>query len=301
MLNALTIDVEDYFHVNAFKKVVRRSDWDLYPLRVVQNTRRILDLLDRHGCKATFFVLGWVARKAPDLVREMACRGHEVASHGMYHELVYDMEPECFRGDVRYSKKLLEDICGQEVRGYRAPSYSITRRSLWALDILVEEGFQYDSSIFPIRHDTYGIPEAGRFPHRLERSTGSIMEFPLTTVRMGPGSRKANLPVAGGGYLRLAPLWFVKRALAGVNRRESKPVVVYFHPWEIDPDQPRIRVGMRSRFRHYVNLETMEHKLGQLLSFLDFAPMATVLGRMDTVWKPWVVESEAPCVRTEAV
>jgi len=276
-VNALTIDVEDYFQVTAFERAIERASWDTLPLRVIGNTRRILDLLDRHGLKGTFFILGWVAERAPDLVREIARRGHEVACHGYGHELVYRIGPAAFREDIRRAKAILEGICGTAVWGYRAPSYSVTGRSLWALEILVEEGFRFDSSIFPVVHDTYGIPDAGRFPHLIDTAAGPLVEFPLTTLPIRLGFKEFRLPIAGGGYLRLLPVGVVRRGMAAVNRREREPAVLYFHPWEIDPDQPRIAAGFRSRFRHYQNLDRMEGKLIHLFENLKFAPMREVL------------------------
>jgi len=278
MLNALTIDVEDYFQVNAFAGIIRQDQWDAYPLRVDANTRRILDVLDSFSIKATFFILGWVAERLPELTKEIHRRGHEIACHGYGHELIYTIGHERFRSDIRRSKILLEDQCGVRVNGYRAPSYSITKRSLWALDILVEEGFTYDSSIFPVMHDTYGIPDAQRFPHILKTEAGPLVEFPLTTLPLHFGSKEVRLPIAGGGYLRLFPVELIKRGIQRINKREEQPAVLYFHPWEIDPDQPRIKeAGMKSRFRHYLNLSRTEAKLQQLFSSLRFAPMKEVL------------------------
>ena len=277
MLNALTIDVEDYFHVAAFRHQIRRSEWESFPLRVEENTHRILDHLDRAQVHATFFVLGWVARKTPHLVKEIARRGHEVACHGCGHQLIYEIGPEGFRADLRQSKPRLEDLCGQAVIGYRAPSYSITSRSLWALDILIEEGFLYDSSIYPVYHDLYGIPGAERHPHRIRRSAGNLYEFPISTLEVTWGGGRYRLPVGGGGYLRLLPLKLIRYAFEQINRRERQPAVLYFHPWEIDPGQPRIRAPLRSRFRHYVGLEGMERKVLQLLKDFRFAPMQEVL------------------------
>lgn len=277
MLNALTIDVEDYFHVTAFERHVRREEWDSYELRVAANTRRILDMLDEFDIRATFFVLGWVAERVPEMVREIAGRGHEIACHGYGHELVYRIGPERFRDDVRKSKALLEDICGERVIGYRAPSYSITNKSLWALDILIEEGFSYDSSIFPVLHDTYGIPDAPRFPHEIVRPSGVIKEFPLSTLPVMVGGKEHRLPIAGGGYLRLLPSWVVSRGMRRINAVEKEPAVLYFHPWEIDPEQPRIRAGLKSRFRHYLNLHRTEGKLKALFGELNFTRMNEVL------------------------
>ena len=231
MINALTIDVEDYFQVNAFAGRICPDQWDSYPLRVDGNTRRILDMLDSFSFKATFFVLGWVAERLPALTKEIIRRGHEIACHGYGHELVYSISPERFRADIRRSKMLLEDQCGESVNGYRAPSYSITQRSLWALDILVEEGFTYDSSIFPVMHDTYGIPDAERFQHMRRTGAGPLVEFPLTTLPLHFGSKEVRLPIAGGGYLRLLPAELIAWGIEKINTRETQPSVLYFHPW----------------------------------------------------------------------
>lgn len=276
MLNALTVDVEDYFQVNAFADFVRREDWSAYPLRVEANTHRVLEILGGLEIHATFFILGWVAERCPNLIKEIYRRGHEIASHGYGHELIYQIGPERFREDIRRAKRLLEDLTGVPVDGYRAPSYSITNRSLWAFDILVEEGFRYDSSIFPVVHDTYGIPDAPRFPHLRNTDSGTIREFPLTTWSL-PLCKKARLPVAGGGYLRLFPAAFLKHAISSVNGREHEPAVLYFHPWEIDPEQPRINAGYKSRFRHYLNLDKTEKRLVKILSALHFGTMRDVL------------------------
>lgn len=277
MINALTIDVEDYFHVTAFEQQIRPDTWDRHPLRVEDNTLRILDLLDEFALKATFFVLGWVAERLPALVREIQRRGHEIACHGYGHQLVYRLTPQEFRADVSRAKNMLEDICGERVRGYRAPSYSITAKSLWALDTLLEEGFSYDSSIFPITHDIYGIPGGKRFPHQISTHAGKIQEFPLSTFPITLGGWKYQLPIAGGGYLRLFPAALVKRAIQSINTTEKQPVIVYFHPWELDPGQPRIKAGFKSRFRHYLNLERMELKIRHLLHNVRFSTVQQVL------------------------
>ena len=275
--NCLTIDVEDYFQVNAFAPYVRQDQWDTFPLRVGDNTHRILDMLDRYNIKATFFILGWVAERLPTLAQEIQRRGHEIACHGYGHQLIFKIGPDRFREDIRRSKSLLEEQAGVKIHGYRAPSYSITRQSLWALDILVEEGFTYDSSIFPILHDTYGIPDAQRFPHTLQTNAGPLAEFPLTTLSLNLGWKKMHLPIAGGGYLRLLPVEIIRRGIARINVKERQPAVLYFHPWEIDPDQPRIKAGMKSTFRHYLNLRGTERKLGYLFERIGFAPMKEVL------------------------
>lgn len=278
MLNALTIDVEDYFQVNAFARIIRQDQWDSYPLRVDGNTRRILDVLDSFSIRATFFILGWVAERLPALTKEIHRRGHEIACHGYAHELIYTIGAERFRADIHRSKELLEDQCGVAVNGYRAPSYSITNQSLWALDILVEEGFKYDSSIFPVMHDTYGIPDAERFPHILNTGAGPLVEFPLTTLPLQLGWKNVQLPIAGGGYLRLFPVELLSWGIKRINTLEQQPAVLYFHPWEIDPEQPRIKeAGLKSRFRHYVNLDKTEDKLRRLYSAIQFTSMHNLL------------------------
>jgi polysaccharide deacetylase family protein (PEP-CTERM system associated) len=271
MINALTIDVEDYFQVTAFERQIKPDQWDTYPLRVEGNTLRILDMLDEFALKATFFVLGWVAERCPALVREIQRRGHEIACHGYGHQLIYHHSPKEFREDVSKAKNILENICGERVYGYRAPSYSITAKSLWALDILVEEGFSYDSSIFPITHDIYGIPGGKRFPHEISTHAGKIQEFPISTFPLKAGGWQSQIPIAGGGYLRLFPAVLVAWAIRSINAREKQPVIVYFHPWEIDPNQPRIRAGLKSCFRHYLNLERMESKIRHLLTNFNFS------------------------------
>lgn len=279
MINALTIDVEDYFHVTAFERHIKSEEWDTYPLRVEDNTMRILDMLDEFGVRATFFVLGWVAERLPLLVKEIHGRGHEIACHGYAHQLIYRLTPQEFRLDVSRAKMILEDICGEHVHGYRAPSYSITAKSLWALDILVEEGFSYDSSIFPITHDLYGIPGGKRFPHEISTHAGKIKEFPISTYLVNVGGWRSHVPIAGGGYLRLIPAALVALAIRAINIREKQPAVVYFHPWEIDPRQPRIKAGLKSCFRHYLNLERMEQKIRHLLTNFSFSSARDVLNQ----------------------
>ena len=274
MLNALTIDVEDYYHVSAFEAVVPFADWERYESRVEKNTHRILDLLDAHTTKATFFVLGWVVERHPELIRTLVARGHEVASHGYAHRRVYTQTPEQFRTETQRSKRLLEDTLGQPIRGYRAASYSITVQSLWALDALREEGFMYDSSIFPIRHDLYGIPSHPRFCYVIPAPSGApLVEFPLSTLRLGG----TNFPIAGGGYLRLFPYAYTRWGIRYLNRREGQPAVVYLHPWELDPEQPRLPAGKLSRFRHYTNLHRMEERFVRLLQDFSFGTMSEVL------------------------
>jgi len=273
VVNAMTCDLEDYYQVEGFHGLVSRDDWEAIPSRLEDSTARVLDLFAEAGVSATFFVLGWNAEREPGIVRRVAEAGHEIASHGYAHRLVYDQTPDAFRQDVRRSKALLEDLAGQEVAGYRAPTFSITERSLWAIDILAEEGYRYDSSIFPIRHDRYGIPSAPRFLHHVAGPEGGrLVEFPPTTVRVLGG----NLPVAGGGYLRLFPAHLIRAGLRQANRK-GEPAIVYFHPWELDADQPRMPVRGLSRFRHYVNLGRTAAKLRLLLRSLAFAPVRTVV------------------------
>ena len=273
VLNAMTVDVEDYFHVSAFDGVVPRSRWETLECRVERNTDRLLALFSETGIKATFFVLGWVAERYPALVSRIAEQGHEVASHGFAHRLVYDLTPAAFRDDIRRSKALLEQASGAAVEGYRAPSYSVTPRSLWALDVLIDEGFTYDASIFPIHHDRYGIPLSPRHPYWLNRASGSIIEAPASTVRWGV----LNFPVAGGGYFRILPYGWTRWGISRINRAERRPAIFYMHPWEIDPDQPRLSGGLLSRFRHYRNLDKTEDRLRRLMADFQFAPMNDVL------------------------
>jgi polysaccharide deacetylase family protein (PEP-CTERM system associated) len=270
----MTVDVEDYFHVSALSEVISRNDWASLEFRAERSTDRLLEMFAEKNVKATFFVLGWVTEKSPALVRRIHDAGHEIACHGLTHELVYRQTPEVFRDETRRSKAMLEDTIGAPVVGYRAASYSITSKSLWALDILCELGFKYDSSIFPIAHDRYGIPGADQRPGAIAAPNGArIVEFPLST-RSVLGVR---VPVAGGGYFRLLPYWFTRWALAGVNREDAMPFVFYLHPWEIDPEQPRVRASMLSRFRHYNNLHKCEARLRALLDDFRFATMREVL------------------------
>ena len=278
IVNAMSVDVEDYFQVSAFDRVVSRAGWDGFESRVVPNTERILDLFAEEDVRATFFVLGWVAERFPRLVRQIAAAGHEIASHGYHHQLLYTLTPAQFREDVRASKALLEQTSGVPVIGFRAPSYSIVESSLWALDILIEEGFAYDTSIFPIHHDRYGIPDAERHEHVLRRKSGTLIELPASTARLG----SVNLPIAGGGYFRLLPYAWTRWGIRRVNRREKKPVVFYFHPWEIDPDQPRFQVGAASRLRHYTGLDRTPDRLRRLMREFRFTSVAGVLNLQAT-------------------
>ncbi len=270
--HAFSVDVEDYYHVSAFEKVVSRADWEGYASRVAGNTERLLELLDRHGVRATFFVLGWVAERHPRLVRAIHRRGHEIGCHGYWHRLVYSQSPAEFRSDLVQGRDVLQDLIGEAVVSYRAPSFSIVRRSWWALEILADEGFRIDSSIVPARHDRYGVPGAPRQPHRIDTDAGPIWEVSPAVVRLGP----LALPVGGGGYFRLFPLWWTFHCLRGIERR-GLPIVFYVHPWEIDPDQPRIAgASLRSRFRHYVHLSSTAAKLDRLLGRFRFGRLAEV-------------------------
>jgi polysaccharide deacetylase family protein (PEP-CTERM system associated) len=275
IVNAMTVDVEDYFHVSAFDGVLPRSEWDRMESRVVRNTDRLLELFAETSVRATFFVLGWVAERHPSLVRGILAGGHEVASHGYAHRLVYDLTPDMFRDDIRRSKRILEDAGGCVVEGYRAPSYSVTPRSLWALDILIDEGFHYDASIFPIHHDRYGIPVSPRHAYTLHRAAGEILEAPASTARWGP----FNFPVAGGGYFRILPYEWTRWGISRINRLEQRAAIFYIHPWEIDPGQPRLSGSLMSRFRHYRNLDQTESRLRRLVADFAFGPMTQVLGR----------------------
>jgi polysaccharide deacetylase family protein (PEP-CTERM system associated) len=274
--NAMSIDVEDYFHVAALAGSVDRSDWDRMEYRAESNTTRLLEILSDHGICATFFVLGWVALRSPNLVREIHRAGHEVASHGMSHKPVFRQSHAEFTQETRDSKALLEDLIGEHVAGYRAATYSITQRSLWALDVIRDLGFQYDSSIFPIRHDLYGIPDAPLRPNWMGTPSGStIVEFPMSTVDF----LGVRMPVSGGGYFRLLPYWLSKAGLRKLNHQLNVPFVFYLHPWEIDPGQPVIKVGLKSRFRHYTNLSVCEDRFRTLLRDFSFTTVKDVLSQ----------------------
>lgn len=271
-INALTVDVEDYFQVSAFAPYIERADWDRRECRVERNIARILDLLGRRGAQATFFTLGWIAERHPAVVRDILAAGHELASHGHGHQRATDLTPEDFYDDIRRAKQTLEEISGREVKGYRAPSFSIDARNRdWAFDALARAGYRYSSSVYPVRHDHYGMPEAPRFPHRPHPD---LIEIPPTTVR----AFRRNWPASGGGYFRLMPYALSRRLIERVNRHDDQPAVFYFHPWEIDVDQPRIPgIGARTRLRHYLNLHRMEDRLDRLLG--DFR-----WGRMDRIF-----------------
>ena len=274
MKNALTIDVEDYFQVAALAPWAPRNQWQNFELRVEQNTNKILSLLSEKQIKATFFVLGWVAERSPQVVKSIISEGHELASHGYSHQLIYRQTPDEFRQETLRSKQLLEDISGQAIEGYRAASYSITKDSLWALDILAEAGFRYDSSIFPVRHDKYGIPGAEELPHRITSPKGhELTEFPITALKLG----NYRLPIAGGGYFRLFPYWFSRWGLSQVNRKQQQPFIFYLHPWEVDPEQPKLPATGLSKFRHYNNLDICEKRLKSLLDSFEFTTVKALL------------------------
>jgi len=282
MNNVLTFDIEEYFHAEAFAGVVRPEDWPTIGSRVVDPTERLLDILDYADVRATFFVLGWVAERQPGLVQEIHARGHELACHGYSHQMISRLTPQEFAEDVKRAKKVIEDIAGTRVIGYRAPTFSVTRQTLWSLEVLMEAGFRYDSSIFPIVHDRYGIPDSSRFPHRIPLFVNRIpivgngcamAELPLSTL----SAFGHRLPVAGGGYFRLLPYGLTRLAIRHLNKVERQPAVVYLHPWEIDPHQPRLSVGRLTRLRHSINIDETEHKLCRLVADFRFAPAAQVL------------------------
>ncbi len=271
--NALTIDVEDYFQVSAFAPYIRRDEWDSRECRVERNVNHILDLLARRSTQATFFTLGWVAERYPQVVRRIVAEGHELASHGYGHQRASDLDPRAFGEDVTRAKRILEDIAGAPVLGYRAPSFSIGAGNLWAFDVLARAGYRYSSSIYPIAHDHYGMPDSPRFAYRVG---SGLLEVPVTTVRL----LNRNLPSSGGGYFRLLPYAMSRWLIGRVNAADREPAVFYFHPWEIDPGQPRVAgIDAKTRFRHYVNIPRMEAKLQQLLG--DFR-----WGRMDHIFLP---------------
>jgi polysaccharide deacetylase family protein (PEP-CTERM system associated) len=276
MKNAVTIDLEDYYQVSAFSKDV--DQWDSYPSRIEHNTERLLSILDEGGTRATFFTLGWVAKKYPKLVREIADRHHEVACHSNVHRSVYAMGADEFREDTLLAKRLLENVTGMPVRGYRAPSFSIKRNSLWAFEILAELGFSYDSSVFPIKHPNYGWPRAPRFPFKINTGCGSIIEFPMPTLQLGG----VRAPIGGGAYLRLLPYWYTRWGIRYINGGEDRSACVYLHPWEIDSEQPRMRVSISARLRHYFGLQGFESKFRRLLRDFELQPLGSLIGELES-------------------
>lgn len=273
MINALTVDVEDYYQVEAFAEVVRSQDWECWESRVADSTQRLLDLFARHNIHGTFFVLGWLAERCPHLVHKIAAAGHEIACHGYYHRFIGSQTREEFRQDVRRAKAVLEDLTGNEIEGYRAPTYSITAETLWALEILIEEGFRYDSSIFPIHHDRYGIPDAKRFPHVIRCGAGEILEFPPSTMRLAG----QNWPLVGGGYFRILPYGWFRWGLKQLNEVEQRPAIFMVHAWEVDPEQPRVPGKRLNVWRHRFNLHKTEPRLQRLLGDFQFSTVRDVL------------------------
>ena len=267
-LNAISVDVEDYFHTEAMTTAVSRGDWDRMPSRVVQNTNRLFELFADRGVHGTFFFLGWVAERYPGLVRQTASLGHEVGCHSFWHRLVYRLSPEEFREDTIRAKKAIEDAAGAPVYGYRAPSFSLVRGTEWAAEILAELGFRYDSSVFPLRHDLYNNPGAPRTPHRI--ASGAMMEFPVATISIGG----QKFPIAGGGYLRMLPYGYIRWGIKRLNKKEGLRAIVYTHPWEIDPEQPRLAATLRSKMRQYTHLSKTFHKLGTLLEDFNFVSLS---------------------------
>lgn len=278
MEHIFSVDVEDYFQVSAFESTVERKTWDGYPSRVVRNTEIILDMLAEHNATGTFFTLGWVADRHPHLVKKIVDAGHEIASHGWWHQRITSMTPEQFREDVYSSKALLEDVSGKKVLGYRAPSFSITPKTEWALDILLETGYRYDSSLFPISRKNYGFPDTPPLPHVLHRERGELLEFPLATLRIGP----RLIPAAGGGYIRHFPYSIIRKAFRD-HTANGIPGVFYIHPWEIDPEQPRLEVSPITRVRHYRNLGKTQGRVSRLLSEFKFTSIVDKLGENTTI------------------
>jgi len=275
IVNALSVDVEEYYHATIFREATGGLDWRLLPSRVEESIHRVLALLGNGEIRATFFVLGEVAEAHPAMVQKISAEGHEIACHGDRHELVSGQTPNEFRADIRRVKGLLEDLTGESVIGYRAPNFSIGRTQSWAYDVLLEEGFRYDSSLYPIHHDRYGDPSAPRFPYEIQRNGHeSLIEFPIGTARL----LGVNLPIGGGGYFRLLPWALIRYGIQHVNAHERQPIMFYFHPWELDPDQPRSPMPWHHRFRHYVGLQREEAKLSRLLGDFQFSTVRNVLG-----------------------
>ena len=275
IVNALSVDVEEYYHATIFREATGGLDWRLLPSRVEESIHRVLALLGNGEIRATFFVLGEVAEAHPAMVQKISAEGHEIACHGDRHELVSGQTPNEFRADIRRVKGLLEDLTGESVIGYRAPNFSIGRTQSWAYDVLLEEGFRYDSSLYPIHHDRYGDPSAPRFSYEIQRNGHeSLIEFPIGTARL----LGVNLPIGGGGYFRLLPWALIRYGIQHVNAHERQPIMFYFHPWELDPDQPRSPMPWHHRFRHYVGLQREEAKLSRLLGDFQFSTVRNVLG-----------------------
>ncbi|MDZ7289555.1 MAG: DUF3473 domain-containing protein [candidate division KSB1 bacterium] len=282
--NALTIDVEEWFHVSLFRKKIHREEWESLKSTVAFNTSRVLNILAEKNVKATFFILGWVAERYPEIVVAIQEHGHEIGSHTYSHQIIYEQSRQEFAADVQRSLDILEEITGLPVDNFRAPSYSITRLSLWAWETLADLGIRCDSSIFPVKHDLYGIPDAPRFPFYINlKDRPRLIEVPLSTIRI----QGKNIPMAGGGYLRLYPYWFIRKSIQRINR-EGRPAIIYFHPWELDPDLPRIKIGLFKALRHYGNLGLMEDKLRRLLDEFSFGSLREVLNSTD-IQNDWPV------------
>lgn len=291
ILNALTIDVEDYFHVTGFERHIGRRDWGSFESRFEIGLAKILNALANHGIKATFYVLGWIARRHPRLLRELDAAGHELGSHSYWHRQVFRLTPSQFRADLRNSRSVIEDQIGKRIAAFRAPSFSITQRSLWALDILAEEGFESDSSIFPVRHDRYGIRGAETSIHEISTNHGTIWELPPAVHAWGP----FRLPIGGGGYFRLYPQRLTTACLLRINKSLQQPFVFYVHPWEFDAEQPRVGAGSRlSRVRHYLNLSSMEAKFTKLLSTFRFARVCDVVAGSTPRMSPQIETANSP-------
>ena len=273
MKNAITIDLEDYYQVSAFADNVAVDQWDSFSSRIEENTAKLLSILSDCGTKATFFTLGWVAKTYPKLVREIADQRHEIACHSNVHRSVFAMTADEFRQDSLQAKQLLEDVIGTPVRGYRAPSFSITRNSLWAFEILAELGFSYDSSVFPIKHPNYGWPRAPRFPFTIKTACGSITEFPMPTLKSG----SARAPIGGGAYLRLLPYWYTRWAIRHINDSEDRSACVYLHPWELDAEQPKMACNLSARLRHYFGLRGTERKFRRFLRDFEAQPLICLI------------------------
>jgi polysaccharide deacetylase family protein (PEP-CTERM system associated) len=269
MKNAITIDLEDYYQVSAFSGDIDIDQWDGFSSRIECNTNRLLSIFDDLGARATFFTLGWVAKKYPKLVKEIADLGHEIACHSNHHRSVYAMHADQFRIDTSQAKRLLEDVTGTQVFGYRAPSFSITRNSLWAFEVLAELGFSYDSSIFPIKHPSYGWPRAPRFPFTIKTASGSITEFPMPTLQIWG----ARAPIGGGAYFRLLPYWYTRWGIRHINTSEDHAACIYLHPWELDSEQPRMSGSVSARLRHYLGLHGAELKFRRLLHDFQVQPL----------------------------
>jgi polysaccharide deacetylase family protein (PEP-CTERM system associated) len=275
IINAMTVDVEDYFHVSAFENTIAKTDWEKTPLRVEHNTYRLLELFEKHNVKSTFFTLGWVAERCPNLIKAIVDQGHELASHGFAHQRITEMTKDDFITDVVKSKVILEQLSGTEVIGYRAPSFSLNDTNTWVYEKLIELGFLYSSSTYPIQHDLYGVPNWPRFIHERSESVHGqkIIEIPIPTLR----KNNINTGIGGGGYFRLYPYWLSKKRIDKFHEQEQKPYSFYFHPWEIDPDQPRVKdAPLKSKFRHYINLSRMEGKLERLLKDYQWNTMKSV-------------------------